>query len=86
MIPRIREVKPLPGFCLRVVFDDGKTVIYPVMEDIEQIESYRDLLTVHGLFETVQLDPSRTCLFWNSSIDLPSDAIYTYGLPENHPH
>ena len=46
MIPRIREVKPLPGFCLRVVFDDGKTVIYPVMEDIEQIESYRDLLTV----------------------------------------
>ena len=48
MIPRIREVKPLPDYNLSVVFDDGKAVIYDVMDDIRQIESYRDLVAIHG--------------------------------------
>ena len=61
MLPRIKEVKPMPDYCLRVVFDDGRKVLYDVKEDIDQIESYRDLETIHGLFNQVQLDPSRTC-------------------------
>lgn len=81
MIPRIKTVEPMPDFCLNVVFDDGKAVVYDVMEDIEQIESYRDLLSVYGLFNQVQLDRSRTCVFWNERIDLPSDTIYEYGKP-----
>jgi hypothetical protein len=82
MIPRIREVKPLPDYNLSVVFDDGKAVIYDVMDDIRQIESYRDLVAIHGLFNHVQLDASRTCVFWNDRIDLPSDTIYEYGRPQ----
>lgn len=79
MIPRIKDLAPLPDFFLQVVFDDGKTVLYDVKEDMEQIESYRDLRSIVGLFDQVQLDPSRTCLFWNDRIDLPSDTIYEYG-------
>lgn len=79
MIPRIKEITPLPDFFLRVVFDDGRTVLYDVKEDMEQIESYRDLRSITGLFNQVQLDRSRTCVFWNDQIDLPSDAIYEYG-------
>lgn len=79
MIPRIKGVTPLPDYCLRVVFDDGKSVLYDVKEDIEQIESYRDLYSINGLFNQVQLDQSRTCVFWNDWIDLPSDTIYEYG-------
>lgn len=79
MIPRIRAVEPRPNFRLYVVFDDGRAVIYNVMEDIEQIESYRDLLAIAGLFDQVKLDQSRTCVFWNDRIDLPSDTIYEYG-------
>lgn len=56
MIPRIRDVKALPEYCLRVSFDDGKTVLYDVKEDIDQIESYRTLMQIHGLFSQVQLD------------------------------
>lgn len=81
MIPRIRQVTPLPDFRLRVEFDDGKTVLYDVKEDIGQIESYRDLLDIPGLFNQVQLDGSRTCVYWNDQIDLPSDWIYEYGRP-----
>ena len=79
MLPRIKEVKPMPDYCLRVVFDDGRKVLYDVKEDIDQIESYRDLETIHGLFNQVQLDPSRTCVYWNDEIDLPSDTLYEYG-------
>ena len=46
---------------------------------MDQIESYRDLATIHGLFNQVQLDPSRTCVYWNDEIDLPSDTLYEYG-------
>lgn len=79
MIPKIKNVQPMPDFILSVTFDDGKKVQYDVMEDIKQIERYRDLLSIHGLFNQVQLDESRTCVFWNEDIDLPSDTLYEFG-------
>ena len=65
---------------LHVVFDDGKSVFYDVKEDIQSIPNYEDLKNIYGLFQQVQLDPSRTCVFWNDYIDLASDTIYEYGL------
>ena len=81
MLPRIKDVTPMPEYQLHVVFD-GKSVIYDMMEDIRQIESYRDLLNIHGLFDQVSVDQSRTCVYWNDDIDLPSDTIYEYGMPK----
>ncbi|WP_432629157.1 DUF2442 domain-containing protein [Brotaphodocola sp.] len=83
MIPRIKSVKPMNNFVLQVVFDDGKGVLYNVENDIDTIPSYQDLKTIPGLFNQVQLDPSRTCVFWNDMIDLASDTIYEYGEAEN---
>ena len=82
MLPRIKDVTPMLEYQLHVVFDDGKSVIYDVMEDIRKIESYRDLLNIHGLFDQVSVDQSRTCVYWNDDIDLPSDTIYEYGMPK----
>lgn len=79
MIPRIKSVKSMDNYNLHVVFDDGKSVLYDVNEDIDTLPGYEDLKNIHGLFEQVQLDESRTCVFWNEVIDLPSDAIYQYG-------
>lgn len=79
MIPRIKAIKPLPDYRLGVQFDDGKIVLYNVKEDMDAIADYRDLANIHGLFNQVQLDESRTCVFWNDRIDLPSDTIYEYG-------
>lgn len=79
MIPRIKSVKPLMDYQLLVVFDDGKVVTYDVKEDMETIVDFQNLKTIVGLFEQVQLDTSRTCVFWNERIDLPSDTIYEYG-------
>lgn len=79
MIPKIKSVEPLSDFYLEVEFDDGKKCLYDVEEDIKQIRSYEDLRNIPGLFQQVQLDTSRTCVYWNEKIDLPSDTIYEYG-------
>lgn len=79
MIPRIKSVKPIENYILDVVFDDGKAVYYDFKDDIEAIADFQDLLCIPSLFSQVQLDESRTCIFWNDRIDLPSDAIYEFG-------
>lgn len=79
MIPRIKSVTPLENYILHVVFDDGRIVLYDVKDDMQTIPAYDDLRTIPGLFQQVRLDESRTCIYWNDFIDLPSDAIYEYG-------
>ena len=78
MIQRISRIAPLPGYKLDVSFDDGRRVIYDVADDLN-LPGYSALRDVFGLFEQVQLDESRTCVFWNDYIDLPSHALYEYG-------
>lgn len=80
MIPRIKNLCALNDYLLSVEFDDGYKVIYDVKEDINTLSSFRPLMEVYGLFKQVQLDSSRTCVFWNDEIDLPSDSIYEYGI------
>lgn len=81
MIPKIKSIKPMQGYILKVVFDDGTQCLYDVNSDIDTIKGYEDLKNIYGLFDQVQLDESRTCVFWNDYIDIPSDAIYEYGKP-----
>ncbi len=69
----------MDDFLLAVEFDDGHKVIYDVKEDIETLPTFRALIDVYGLFNQVQLDSSRTCVYWNDEIDLASDSIYEYG-------
>lgn len=82
MIERISKIKALPDYMLDVSFDDGRRVIYDVKEDMT-LPGYSALRDVVGLFNQVQLDESRTCVFWNDYIDLPSHAIYEYGKAIN---
>lgn len=87
MLPRIKNIEALDDFKLYVTFDDGTAVIYDVTEDIETLPGYNALKTVHGLFKHMQLDESRTCVYWTEDVDLPSDILYEYGkrleAPEN---
>lgn len=55
-------------------------MLHDVKEDMG-LPGYALLKEVEGLFQQVQLDRSRTCVFWNDEIDLPSDTIYEYGTP-----
>ena len=79
MIPRIKSVKPQDNYKLLIQFDGGETVLYNVLEDIDAIDDVGPLKTERGLFENVQLDESRTCIYWSDRIDLPSDTLLEYG-------
>lgn len=79
MIPRIKELKTGENYLLIVKFDDGKSVIYDMLEDMQNLPNYNMLQEVPQLFEQVKLDESRTCVYWTDDIDLPSDIIYEYG-------
>ena len=81
-LPRIKSIEALPDYRLSVVFDDGRRVIYDVGEDIKQIEEFRMLKQIPHLWEQVQVDRSRTCVYWNDRIYLPSDTLYEYGVPQ----
>lgn len=81
-LPHIKSITALPDYRLSVVFDDGKAVVYDVGEDIEQVEDFRMLKQIPYLWEQAQVDRSRTCVNWNDRIDLPSDTLYEYGVPQ----
>ena len=79
MIPRVKSVIPMENYILDVVFDDNVRVYYDMKEDISSLPGYNDLRNIQGLYQNVQLDLSRTCIYWNEYIDLPRDTIYEYG-------
>ena len=81
MFPRIKEMRPLKDYKLLVLFDSGERVVYDVADDIRQLEDFTVLKTEPGLFENVQLDESRTCVYWSDRVDLASDTILEYGVP-----
>jgi hypothetical protein len=84
MIPKIKTVKALDDYILHIVFDDGKIVLYDVKEDIDTIPVFKMLETTPSLWPNVSIDASRTCIYWNDQIDLPSDTLYEYGQTEDH--
>lgn len=79
MIPRISSLQTLPDYRLAVAFDHGARVIYDVKEDMH-LPNYHLLRDIAGFFQQAQLDQSRTVVYWNDEIDLPSDAILEYGM------
>lgn len=80
MLIKIKAVKPLDNFILSVVFDDDRHVLYDMNEDIDTLPHYDDLRKCADLWHRVNLDTSRTCIYWNDLIDLPSDILYEYGI------
>lgn len=81
MIPKINSFETNENWKLIVVFDDGFRVSYDVKDDIDTLDDFKTLITEIGLWNSAQLDASRTCIYWNDRIDLPSDILYEYGVP-----
>ena len=79
MIPKIKSLKTEDNYKLKVLFYDGTKVLYDLADDIKTLPHYDELEKVEGLYKNVRVDESRTCVFWNDYIDLPSDTIYEYG-------
>ena len=66
-------------FVLDVVFETSASVFYDLHDDMNTLPVYVGLEKIEGLYKNVRLDESRTCVYWDEQIDLPSDTIYEYG-------
>lgn len=82
MIPRIKSIDPLKDYLLQVCFDDGVRVLYDVKDDIRTLNDFKVLETEYGLFQNVQIDSSRTCIFWNDRVNIASDTLLEYGIKQ----
>ncbi len=78
MIRKIQSIHPEEDYILSIMFEDGRKVSYDLKEDFG-LPGYDALEKVPGLYQQVRLDESRTCVYWNEDIDLPSDILYEYG-------
>ena len=72
---RIKQAEIRPDYMIYIRFDDGKECIYDMKYAIENWPGYSDLRDISGLFSQMKLDESRTVLYWNDYIDIPSDMI-----------
>ena len=79
MIPKIKAFSLQNNYLLFPEFDDGKKVIYNINDDIEKTPFFIELKDNVYLYNSAQLDLSRTIISWTENIDLPSDIIYNYG-------
>jgi hypothetical protein len=83
MIPKIKSIQTKENYKLQVLFYDDTEVLYDLTDDIKNLPHYDELEKTPGLYKNAQLDKSRTCVFWNDYIDLPSDTIHEYGCKIN---
>lgn len=81
MFHRVKAVEPLPDMQLRVSFVDGSIKRYDVKPLLELWEPFKDLASVVGLFNQVQVDMGGYGISWNADIDLACDELWENGLP-----
>lgn len=79
MVYKIKKIKPIDNYNLIVDFECGDTMIYDMNDDINTLPHYDDLKKIEGLFNQVKIDESKTIIYWNEYIDLPSDILHKYG-------
>jgi hypothetical protein len=81
MFHKVKEVKPLPNYTLLVRFEDKNLKQYDVKPLFAELEAFKPLVYVAGLFEQVKVDAGGYGISWNNDIDLSCDELYDNGFP-----
>jgi hypothetical protein len=71
---RIAAVEPLPGYQLKVRFDDGATGVFAV-DPQHRGGVFLNLLDI-SVFNRVTINPEFGCVEWPGGIDLCPDVMY----------
>ncbi|MDR1113796.1 MAG: DUF2442 domain-containing protein [Candidatus Margulisbacteria bacterium] len=80
MFHKVKKVKPLPNYNLLVRFEDKKLKQYDVKPLFAELEAFKPLTYVAGLFEQVKVDTGGYGISWNGDIDLSCDELYDNGF------
>ena len=80
MFHKIKDVTPLPGLRLRVLFANGTTKLYDARPLTERFAAFQELKRGH-LFEDVEVDAGGYGVSWDDDLDLSCDEIWEHGEP-----
>ncbi len=78
MFHKIKNVSPLPEYCLSVQFAEGCTKIYDMKPLFEQIPFFAELKDPR-LFSEVIVDVGGHGIIWNDDLDLSCDELWENG-------
>jgi len=81
MFYKVRMVNPLPNFSLLVQFENGEKKQYNIKHLANEIDAFKALIYISGLFEQVRVDTGGYGIYWNDEIDLSCDELYYNGVP-----
>ena len=72
-------VNPLPDYSLMVQFENEEKKQYNIKNLMSELEVFRALMYVPGLFEQVKVDAGGYGISWNDEIDLACNELYYNG-------
>lgn len=79
MFHRIKSVKPLEKYILKIVFTDNTVKYYDVSKLFEKWQVFQGLQIIDGLFEKVKVDQGGYGISWNDEIDLSCNELWENG-------
>lgn len=84
MFHKVKEVYPLPGLKLSVLFSDGTTKTYDANPLPDRLDAFKPLAN-ESLFFNVKVDTGGYGVYWNDEIDLSSDELWEHGVTQSTP-
>lgn len=79
MFHKIKNVSPLPDYCLSVQFAEGVTKVYDVKPLFSKWVAFKALEHDPALFAEVAVDVGGHGVVWNDDLDLSCDELYANG-------
>lgn len=84
MFHKIKEVYPLPGMRLSVLFANGTTKTYDVSPLLNRFAAFK-ALDDPAVFNSVRVDTGGYGIVWNDDVDLSCDELWDNGVVETTP-
>lgn len=84
MFHKVKEVYPLPGMKLSILFSDGTTKTYDASPLPDRLDAFKPLVN-ENLFSNVKVDTGGYGVCWNDEIDLSSDELWEHGVTQSTP-
>lgn len=78
MFHKVKEVCPLPGMMLGVMFADGTEKTYDVKPLLARADAF-GVLEDRALFESVEVDPGGYGVVWSDEVDISCDELWENG-------
>lgn len=76
---KITKIITLKKYVLLAQFENGERKQYDLQPIISEIDEFKTLAIVNGLFEQARVVSSGYCVSWNDNIDIACEEIYKNG-------